>query len=100
MIAPIKALTIDQICCRQDDLLVSADDIKTVAQNEKNEIFNVIEKRCRELRMLSFKEKHDKQAYMALKIRWQELKRLLDELGYEPKEDDFDLNEWLGGTRC
>ena len=99
MITPIRTLTINDICERRDDLLVSTEDIKTVARNERNEICEAIVKRCHELRKLSFKEKHDHQAYMALKIRWQELQRLLEELGYEPKEEDH-LDEYLGGIKC
>ncbi len=32
MITPIQTMTIDQICNRQDDLLVSVDDIREVAK--------------------------------------------------------------------
>jgi hypothetical protein len=100
MITPIRTLTINDICERRDDLLVSTEDIKSVAQNERNEIYEIIVKRCRELRELSFKEKHDHQAYMTLKIRWQELQRLLEELGYELKDDEFDLEDYLRGAKC
>lgn len=36
MITPIQTMTIDQICNRQDDLLVSVDDIREVAKRERN----------------------------------------------------------------
>ena len=36
MITPIKAMTINQIVERKDDLLVSVDDIKEIARNEHN----------------------------------------------------------------
>lgn len=36
MITPIKTMTINQIMERKDDLLVSADDIKEIARNERN----------------------------------------------------------------
>ena len=35
MITPIQTMTIDQICNRQDDLLVSVDDIREVAKRER-----------------------------------------------------------------
>lgn len=37
MITPIRALTIEQICERKDDLLVSSDDIKKVAKHVKEQ---------------------------------------------------------------
>ena len=36
MITPIRTLTIEQICERKEDLIVSADDIKKLARNERN----------------------------------------------------------------
>ena len=36
MITPIKTMTINQIMERKDDLLVSVDDIKEIAINERN----------------------------------------------------------------
>ena len=36
MITPIKTMTINQIMERKDDLLVSVDDIKEIAKNERN----------------------------------------------------------------
>ena len=36
MITPIKTMTINQIIERKDDLLVSVNDIKEMAKNEKN----------------------------------------------------------------
>lgn len=36
MITPIRALSINDICKRENDLLVSADDIKELAKNERN----------------------------------------------------------------
>lgn len=36
MITPIRTLTIQQICERKEDLLMSADDIKKVARNARN----------------------------------------------------------------
>lgn len=38
MITPIQTMTIDQICNRQDDLLVSVDDIREVAKRERNSL--------------------------------------------------------------
>ena len=37
MITPVWALTIDKLCERKDDLLMSIDDIKELARNEHNE---------------------------------------------------------------
>lgn len=37
MITPVWALTIDKLCERKDDLLMSVDDIKELARNERNE---------------------------------------------------------------
>ena len=36
MITPIGTLNINQICERKDDLLVSSEDIKALARNERN----------------------------------------------------------------
>ena len=36
MITPIRTMTINQIAERKDDLLVSSDDIKALARNERN----------------------------------------------------------------
>ena len=36
MITPIRALTIQQICERKNDLLMSDDDIKELARNARN----------------------------------------------------------------
>ena len=38
MITPVSILTIKQICDRQNDLIVSAEDIKEVADNAKNKV--------------------------------------------------------------
>ena len=35
MITPIRTLTIDQICERKNDLLISIDDIKELARSER-----------------------------------------------------------------
>ena len=35
MITPIRALNIREVCKRMDDLLVSSDDIKELARNER-----------------------------------------------------------------
>ena len=35
MITPIRALNIREVCKRMDDLLVSSDDIKEMARNER-----------------------------------------------------------------
>lgn len=42
MITPIKAMTISQIIARQDDLLVSADDIKEIAKNERAKVIDEV----------------------------------------------------------
>lgn len=48
MITPIRALSINDICKRENDLLVSADDIKELAKNERNkaidDFFNELQK--------------------------------------------------------
>ena len=38
MITPIKTMTINQIMERKDDLLVSVDDIKEIAMNERHKV--------------------------------------------------------------
>lgn len=40
MITPIRMMTVSQIIARQDDLLMSADDVKTIAKNEKAKVIN------------------------------------------------------------
>lgn len=42
MITPIKTMTISQIIARQDDLLVSADDVKAIAKNEREKVIDII----------------------------------------------------------
>ena len=50
MITPIKTMTINQIVERKDDLLVSVDDIKEMAKNERNKaIDDFEEKLCNEV---------------------------------------------------
>lgn len=50
MITPIKTMTINQIMERKDDLLVSADDIKELARQERNKaIDDFEEKLCNEV---------------------------------------------------
>lgn len=50
MITPIKTMTINQIMERKDDLLVSVDDIKEMAKNERNKaIDDFAEKLCCEV---------------------------------------------------
>lgn len=48
MITPIRALSIHDICKRENDLLVSKDDIKKLAKNERNkaidDFFNELQK--------------------------------------------------------
>ena len=43
MITPIQTMTIDQICNRQDDLLVSVDDIR-----ERNKAINDFAETCKQ----------------------------------------------------
>ena len=40
MITPIGTLNINQIAERKDDLLVSSDDIKELARNERNKVID------------------------------------------------------------
>ena len=50
MITPIRTMTINQIMERKDDLLVSADDIKELARQERNKaIDDFEEKLCNEV---------------------------------------------------
>ena len=50
MITPIRNMTINQIMERKDDLLVSADDIKELARQERNKaIDDFEEKLCNEV---------------------------------------------------
>ena len=42
MITPIKTMTINQIIERQDDLLVSLDDVKAIAKNEREKVLNKV----------------------------------------------------------
>ena len=50
MITPIRTMTINQIMERKDDLLVSADDIKELARQERNKaIDDYEEKLCNEV---------------------------------------------------
>ena len=50
MITPIKTMTINQIMERKDDLLVSADDIKELARQDRNKaIDDFEEKLCNEV---------------------------------------------------
>lgn len=42
MITPIKTMTISQIVARQDDLLVSVNDLKKVANNERVDAINEV----------------------------------------------------------
>ena len=46
MITPIQTMTIDQICNRQDDLLVSVDDIREVAKRERNKAIDDFAETC------------------------------------------------------
>lgn len=48
MITPIRTMTVDQICERKDDLLVSADDIKELARNERNKAISEFAERLKE----------------------------------------------------
>lgn len=45
MITPIGTLNINQICERKDDLLVSSEDIKALARNERNKAIDEFVKR-------------------------------------------------------
>ena len=92
MITPIKTLTIQQICKRQDDLLVSTDDIKKVAENERNKFFKVMIERKEELeRLIKDPANSEHLDNLALKVRWNEIGNLLSMLRYE--EPDIDLDE-------
>lgn len=92
MITPIKTLTIQQICKRQDDLLVSTDDIKKVAENERNNFFKVMIERKEELeRLIKDPANSEHLDNLALKVRWNEIGNLLSMLRYE--EPDIDLDE-------
>lgn len=44
MITPIQTMTIDQICNRQDDLLVSVDDIREVAKGREIRLLMILQK--------------------------------------------------------
>lgn len=48
MITPIQTMTIDQICNRQDDLLVSVDDIREVAKRERNKSIDDFAETCKQ----------------------------------------------------
>mgnify|MGYP000022585142 FL=1 len=48
MITPIQTMTIDQICNRQDDLLVSVDDIREVAKRERNKAIDDFAETCKQ----------------------------------------------------
>ena len=45
MITPIGTLNINQICERKDDLLVSVEDVKELARNERNKAIDEFIKR-------------------------------------------------------
>ena len=45
MITPVWALTIDKLCERKDDLLVSVEDVKELARNERNKAIDEFIKR-------------------------------------------------------
>ena len=44
MITPIKCLSIWDLLKRENDLLVSVDDVKKIAQNERNKIISCLPK--------------------------------------------------------
>lgn len=69
--------------------------VKTPTNNTLtvNEIFKIIVDRSNELKNQSSKVKYDRQAYMECRMRWKELQRLLDTLGYERSKDKL-LEEW------
>ena len=48
MITPIQTMTIDQICNRQDDLLVSVDDIREVAKRVRNKAIDDFAETCKQ----------------------------------------------------
>ncbi len=48
MITPIRTLTINQICERKDDLLVSNDDIHKLAKHVKEQAIDEFSQRCKE----------------------------------------------------
>lgn len=52
MITPIRAMTINQLIARQDDLLVSVDDIKKLAENERAKTLD-------EVYAIALNESHD-----------------------------------------
>lgn len=47
MITPIKTLRINEICERKDDLLVSVEDIKQIAANEKEKTIDEFSKKLK-----------------------------------------------------
>lgn len=47
MITPIKTLRINEICERKDDLLVSVEDIKQIAANEKEKTIDEFSKKIK-----------------------------------------------------
>ena len=61
MITPIKTMTINQIMERKDDLLVSVDDIKGMAKNERNKAIDCFANyvKVEILPMLHTEEEHD-----------------------------------------
>ena len=61
MITPIKTMTINQIMERKDDLLVSVDDIKQMAKNERHKAIDYFANyvKVEILPMLQTEEEHD-----------------------------------------